>query len=69
MQNDSNLITETSLIAFFKTNPGFSTNTRDVLAHFRKAIKADTRNKDAIGGLLKSVANLVGKDLVLKPGL
>jgi transcription initiation factor TFIIF subunit alpha len=62
------LITEADLVALFKTRPSFTLTTKDVLAHFKKALKADPRNKAAIGGMLQSVANLVGKELVLKAG-
>jgi len=40
-----------------------------VLVHFKKALKNDQRNKTAISGLIKSVADLVGGNLVLKSGL
>lgn len=63
---DADLITEAMLIELFRTKPSFST--KEVLSHFKKALKADPRNKSAIGGMLQSVANLVGGELVLKPG-
>lgn len=43
--------------------------TQEVLKHFKKALKSDERNKQAIGGLLQAVASLSGSQLVLKPGL
>ncbi|BGP29429.1 transcription factor IIF subunit tfg1 [Rhodotorula toruloides] len=63
------LITQADLIAYLKTKPNQTSTTKEVLTHFRKAIKGDSRNKASIGGLLQAVANLVGGNLVLKQGL
>lgn len=63
------LITKEDLVSFLKSRPNQSGTTKDVLVHFRKALKNDARNKTAISGLIKSVADLVGGNLVLKAGL
>ncbi|KAK4056226.1 transcription factor IIF subunit tfg1 [Microbotryomycetes sp. JL221] len=62
------LLTDNDLIALFKTVPKLTLSTKDVLTHFRKQLK-DERNKNAIRGLLQSVATLTNGQLVLKPGL
>lgn len=54
------------LVELFRTKPSFST--KEVLSHFKKALKADPRNKASIGQMLQSVANLVDGNLVLKTG-
>ena len=55
-------------MALFKTKEGHSITTQEVLGHFKRALKSEPKNKAAIGGLLQTVANLVGGKLVLKPG-
>ena len=64
----SALITEGDIIALFKMK-ATSLQTKDVLAHFKKALKGNPANKAAIGGLLMSVASLVDGNLILRPGL
>ncbi|GJN88021.1 hypothetical protein Rhopal_000977-T1 [Rhodotorula paludigena] len=63
------VLTQDDLIAYLKTRPGFASTTKEVLTHFRRAIKGDARNKQGIGALLQAVANLKEGNLVLKPGL
>ena len=63
------LITERDLISLFKSREGHAMTTQEVLKHFKKALKSDERNKQAIGGLLQAVASLSGSQLVLKAGL
>ncbi|GAA5963755.1 hypothetical protein JCM3765_006840 [Sporobolomyces pararoseus] len=63
------LITKEDLIGFLKTRPNQTSTTKDVLVHFRKALKNEPKNKAAISGLVKAVADLVNGNLVLKSGL
>ncbi|CEQ39045.1 SPOSA6832_00531 [Sporobolomyces salmonicolor] len=65
----SGLLTQADLVAYLKTRPNQTSTTKEVLTHFRKALKSEPGNKAAIGGLLKAVANFVEGTLVLKPGL
>ncbi|GAA5910996.1 hypothetical protein JCM8208_003952 [Rhodotorula glutinis] len=62
------LLTEADLIAFLKARPGQTSPTKDLLRHFGRALK-DKRNKEAMGGLLKAVADFKEGSLVLKAGL
>lgn len=64
--SDVGLLTEDDLVALLRTKPVFTT--KEVLAHFRKAFKAEPRNKGHIGTLLQAVATLVDGELRLKPG-
>lgn len=63
------VLTQADIVAYLKTRPNQTSTTKEVLTHFRKAIKGDARNKASIGGLLRAAANLVDGNLVLKPGL
>ncbi|GAA5990655.1 hypothetical protein JCM10908_003173 [Rhodotorula pacifica] len=63
------LLTQADIVVYLKTRPNQTSTTKEVLTHFRKAIKGDARNKANIGGLLRAVANLVDGNLVLKAGL
>lgn len=63
------LLSQADIVAYLKTRPNQASTTKEVLTHFRKAIKGDARNKAAIGGLLRGASNLVDGNLVLKPGL
>ncbi|KPV76889.1 uncharacterized protein RHOBADRAFT_51874 [Rhodotorula graminis WP1] len=62
------LLSEADLIAFLKARPGQTSPTKDLLRHFGRALK-DKRNKEAMGGLLKAVADFKEGSLVLKAGL
>jgi transcription initiation factor TFIIF subunit alpha len=62
-------LTQADIVAYLRTRPNQTSTTKEVLTHFRKAIKGDARNKASIGGLLRAAANLVDGNLVLKPGL
>lgn len=66
-EGDADLITEADLVALFRTKASFTT--KEVLSHFKKAFKADPRNKMAVGKLIQAVATFVEGELVLKPGL
>ncbi|KAG0665390.1 hypothetical protein C6P46_006837 [Rhodotorula mucilaginosa] len=63
------VLTQADIVAYLRTRPNQTSTTKEVLTHFRKAIKGDARNKASIGGLLRAAANLVDGNLVLKPGL
>ncbi|GAA5871135.1 hypothetical protein JCM16303_001702 [Sporobolomyces ruberrimus] len=63
------LISKEDLVAFLKTRPNQSSTTKEVLVHFRKALKHEPKNKAAISGLIRAVADLVNGNLVLKAGL
>jgi len=62
------LLSEADLVAFLKARPGQTSSTKDLLRHFGRALK-DKRNKEAMGGLLKAVADFKEGSLVLKAGL
>ncbi|SCV72546.1 BQ2448_4083 [Microbotryum intermedium] len=65
------LIEDRHLIDFFKTKasePNKST-TKDVLNYFRKQLKGNDKNKEAIKSALHNVAIMQDKHLVLKPGM
>lgn len=63
------LLAQGDIVAYLKTRPNQTSTTKEVLTHFRKAIKGDPRNKANIGGLLRAAANLVDGNLLLKAGL
>ncbi|GAA5925070.1 transcription factor IIF subunit TFG1 [Sporobolomyces koalae] len=63
------LLSKEDLIGFLKTRPNQSSSTKEVLVHFRKALKQEPKNKAAISSLIKAVADLVNGNLVLKAGL
>lgn len=67
--DDSNLMKESDLIAYLKSKGDDKPTTKEVLSHFKKEFKADSRNKSNISGLLRAVADLVGGKLELKAGL
>lgn len=64
---DGNLITEADVAAFLRGKAGVTT--KDVLVHFKRALRADERNKQAISKLLQAVSRLEGGKIVLKEGL
>ncbi|GAA5901873.1 uncharacterized protein JCM6883_000423 [Sporobolomyces salmoneus] len=63
------LLTKEDLVAFFKTRPNQTGTTKDILVHFKKALKHEPKNKAALSGLIRAVADLVNGNLVLKAGL
>ncbi|GAA6047711.1 hypothetical protein JCM3770_001738 [Rhodotorula araucariae] len=62
------LLTAADLIAYLRARPAQTSTTKDLLKHFGRALK-DKRNKEAMGGLLKAVADFKDGSLVLKAGL
>ncbi|BGP37362.1 transcription factor IIF subunit tfg1 [Rhodotorula kratochvilovae] len=62
------LLTPADLIGYLRARPAQTSTTKDLLKHFGRALK-DKRNKEAMGGLLKAVADFKDGSLVLKAGL
>lgn len=62
------LLSAADLIAYLRARPAHTSTTKDLLRHFGRALK-DKRNKEAMGGLLKAVADFKEGSLVLKAGL
>ena len=65
--NDGQLLQESDIITFLR---GKAITTNDLIKHFKRRFKAEPRNREIIGGILKKVASrTVDGKLQLREGL